>query len=226
MKNNILIDTQINYLKEVTKASNFHLSQKQINQFEKYLIKLLEWNKRTNLISRNDEHNIVSRHFLESIAILDIIKFPLNSFVIDIGTGAGFPGIPIKIVRSDFNLTLLDSKRTKILFITDVLNALNLENVEVIRNRAEIACLMSELNQKFDFVFARAVAKLSMLYQWTYQFLKPGGTILAIKGGNIKSEIDMFQKNYEMVELKILPLKSHLIKKNRDVVIVQMNKFD
>jgi len=219
-----LIDNQIAYLQKVMESMNFPITEIQISQFEKYLLKIIQWNKRINLISKNDEKNIVSRHFLESIAVLDIINFPLNSIIIDVGTGAGFPGLPLKIIRPDIKLTLLDSKRFKTIFLADVLKALNLEQVAIVRERAEIACIDSELTHKFDFLLSRAVAKLSKLYEWTSKFLKPGASILAIKGGDLKTEVEEFRKKYPMIDFKILPLRSKLIEEDRDAVIVQIFK--
>lgn len=223
MKDDCLINNQMEYFRKIIKLSNYNLSEKQIDQFKNYLIKLLQWNKRTNLISKRDEKNVVLRHFLESIAILDIIEFPINSCLIDVGTGAGFPGLPLKIVRPDLNLTLLDSKRLKILFLSDILKALNLSNVDIVQDRAEIACIKPAFNRKFDFVIVRAVARLLKIYKWTNQFLKFGATILALKGGDIEEEINALQKNYERVNLKLLPLKSPLLKENRGIVIVKIN---
>jgi len=222
MKNKYLIESQIACLIKTTRFANCLLSDEQIEHFKKYLIKLLLWNKRINLISKNDENRVVSRHFLESIAIFDVIDFPINSCIIDVGTGAGFPGLPMKIIRPDLNLTLLDSKRFKTLFLTDVLNVLSLSYVEVVKERAEIACLKPALNKKFDFVMARAVTNLSTIYKWTNKFLKPGASILALKGGDIEKEIELFRKEYMTVDVKILPLKSHLVKSDSNIFIVQI----
>ena len=222
MKNKYLVENQIACLIKTTRHANYHLSDEQIEHFKQYLIKLLQWNNRINLISKNDEIRVVSRHFLESIAIFDIIDFPINSCIIDIGTGAGFPGLPLKIIRPDLNLMLLDSKRFKTLFLTDVLNILKLSNVEVIKERAEIACLKPALNRKFDFVMSRAVANISTIYKWTNKFLKPEASILALKGGDIEKEIELFRKEYKMIDVKVLPLKSLLIKSDSNIFIVQI----
>ena len=223
MSNKGLIDTQIAYLRKKIELANFSISESQVNQFEKYLAKLIQWNKRINLISKNDEKNIAARHFLESIAILEAINFPNHSYVIDVGTGAGFPGLPLKIIRQDLNLILLDSKRFKTLFLNDVLNTLKLANVEVVRDRAEAACLSPKFNRQFDFVLARSVARLSKLYEWTSQFLKPKASILAIKGGEFTDEIEEIFKKYQLRDLRILPLKSKLIEEDRNIAIIQIS---
>ena len=139
MEQDDFINQQIRYLIQTTKAAKFYLSEIQISQFKNYLSKLIEWNKRINLVSKNDEQKIVERHFLESIAILNIIDLPQTSHLIDVGTGAGFPGLPIKIMKPDLHITLLDSKRFKILFLRDIVSTLKISNINIVRERAEIA---------------------------------------------------------------------------------------
>lgn len=218
----LIIEDQITHLRVKLNNSDFACSEKIINSFRLYLIELLKWNKKINLISKNDETQVVSRHFLESIAMLEVFPFPENCSVIDVGSGAGFPGLPIKIIRPDLKMTLLDSKRYRILFLREIVSILKLSDINVVKERAESICDKNEYNQKFDFVIARAVTQLDKLYLWTYPFLKSGGSILTYKGGQIDKEIDGVRKlNVEVIRLS---LNSSLVESGRNVSLIQIIK--
>lgn len=215
-----IIEDQINYLTLMLTNSVFECNEQIINLFRLYLIELLKWNKKINLISKNDETQVVSRHFLESIAMLEMFPFPEKCSVIDIGSGAGFPGLPIKIMRPDLNVTLLDSKRYRVLFLQEIVSVLNLTDIKVVKERAESACDHIDFNQKYDFVIARAVTQLDKLYLWTHRFLKPGGSILTFKGGQFEKEIDRTKKMN--VEVLCFSLNTPLVESDRGVSLIQL----
>ncbi len=219
-----IIKEQMSLLTQFTENTKYKLSDIQKDQFEIYLTKLLHWNKRTNLISRNDENNIVTKHFLESISMLDVIDIPSNSSIIDIGTGAGFPGLPLKIIRPDLTMVLLDSKRFKVLFLKDVLKAFDFDDVIVVNERSEVAGLNADFNENFDYILARAVTNLKLLYKVTFNFLKDNSYLLALKGGNLKDEVLEFREKYQSEKIEIIPIVSMLLQKERDIVVVKVQK--
>ncbi|MBD3290136.1 16S rRNA (guanine(527)-N(7))-methyltransferase RsmG [candidate division KSB1 bacterium] len=217
----MMIDTQIDYLKKKLEESHFKISEKQIDQFKLYLIQLLQWNKKTNLISKKDESVIISRHFLESISLLEIFQIPENSKLIDVGSGGGFPGVPIKIMRPDLYMTLLDSKRFRFLFLNELVSKLDLTKIKVLKERAEILSVNPEFSKKYDFVIARAVTQLDKLYLWTHQFLKSEGSILTFKGGKFHSEMERVKKIYK-TEVRKFEINSSLVNSDRELFLVQL----
>ena len=156
--------------------------------FKIYRRLLLEWNQRMNLVSKNDESRIIHRHFIDSLALLNAVEFHGHFRVLDMGTGAGFPGIPIRLVKPDIDLTVLESKRKKGLFLNQLLSELNLaHDVSVIIGRAE-ACTTAM--DPFDMVCSRAMADASALIRLGAPYLKPsGGRIVALKSAHAKSEL-------------------------------------
>ncbi|NIR48506.1 16S rRNA (guanine(527)-N(7))-methyltransferase RsmG [candidate division KSB1 bacterium] len=190
--------------------AGIQLSELQSERFLLYHQELLSWNRRTNLISKNDEARIVQRHFLESalLSLFQILQGDVS--VIDIGTGAGFPGLPLKIVQPAMSLTLLDSKRMKTLFLKSLIRKMNLSNIELVCERAEIAGKNQAFKHRFDVAMSRAVTSLSKLHEFASPFLKSGGTLVAIKGSNLGTEIATFEKSYPAlsVSTKALPRSS------------------
>ncbi|GBD94106.1 ribosomal RNA small subunit methyltransferase G [bacterium BMS3Abin05] len=165
------------------------ISAQQREQFSMYLSLLWEGNQKVNLFSRKDFDRLANRHILESIGWVKLLKISLSGNCVDVGSGAGFPGIPLKIVFPDINLVLIESIAKKALFLKEVIQKLGLPFTTVLRERAEILSGQAEYRGKFNFGFARAVSSLSNLIQWTRPFFVPGGHLFSIKGGNLASEI-------------------------------------
>jgi len=149
-----------------------------ILQFQNYVDLICEWTKRINLISINDKDRIIERHILESISVLGSIKIPEKSTCLDLGSGAGFPGIPLKIVRPDFNMTLLDSKRMKCLFLKKVVKTLELPSTDVVCERVEMLQEKSGFNACFDLLFIRGISGLYQLWKWASPLLKKDGKMV------------------------------------------------
>lgn len=153
-----------------------------------------EWNSRINVISRKDIDNIFLHHVLHSLAIAKIISFAKNTRILDVGTGGGFPGIPLAILFPYCNFTLVDSIGKKVTVANEIAQSLGLTNVKAIKSRAE------DLEDEFDFVVTRAVAPLPTLNSWVQKLIKPGGLnqlpngIIALKGGDLKEELAPFGK--------------------------------
>ena len=154
---------------------------------------ILEWNKKINLVSRKrtDVHELIE----DSKTFFDYLDFTKKPRVLDLGTGGGFPGIVLKIHHPEIRLTLLDSIRKKINAVTDIVQRLELQDVEIICFRAEDLSRLPNYRNSYDYVVARAVATLYLLTKWSKDLLKPGGKLLTIKGGeNLKNEIRMVNK--------------------------------
>lgn len=157
-------------------------------EFEAYIKELIEWNKKFNLTAITDPAEIKLKHFDDSLTVLQAIKLT-NQSVADIGTGGGFPGIPLKIACPDIRLTLIEATRKKTEFLKHLVKVLDLKDVEIIWSRAE-----DIKDRQFDVVVARAVAKLPQLVKWCLPLVKSGGTFVAMKGPNVEEEIDGLEK--------------------------------
>lgn len=171
---------------------NISFSEDKVEKFYIYMQLLLEWNKKINLTSIVEPEEIITKHFIDSLTIESYI-LP-NSKVIDIGTGAGFPGIPLKIIREDINILLLDSLNKRIKFLDEVIDKLKLTNIKTIHCRAEEAGQMEEYREKFDIATSRAVANMNILAEYLLPFVKLGGKAIFMKGSNTEDEIRNSQK--------------------------------
>ena len=180
--------------------------QKVIERLNLYGNLLLEWNEKINLTAITEPEEVVVKHFYDCLLFLKNVDLPTGASVIDVGTGAGFPGIVLKIARPDIKLTLLDSLNKRINFLNEVLKALNLE-AETIHARAEEGGQNKLLREKFDFATARAVARLNVLSEYCMPFVKVGGHFVALKGPAAKQEAEEAQKAISLLggeKLKII----------------------
>lgn len=175
-------------LVEDAKKINVELDMFHVKQFEKYQELLLEWNEKINLTAITEENDIITKHFIDSLTCLKYIDD--KSKVIDVGTGAGFPGIPIKIVSRETKLTLLDSLNKRIVYLNDVIDKLQLTDVETIHGRAEELSKDEKYREKYDIATARAVANLKVLSEYCLPFVKVGGKFVCMKGSDYEEEIN------------------------------------
>jgi len=172
-----------------------NISEEQKSQFTQLSDLYTEWNSKINVISRKDIENLYEKHVLHSLTLTKLIHFKDDSDILDLGTGGGFPGIPLAILFPNVNFTLIDGTKKKITVVQEVANALGLKNVNAQQMRAE------ELKgRKFDFVVTRAVATLDKLMLWSRRLIKkenihalPNG-LIALKGGNLRAEIKSLPK--------------------------------
>lgn len=163
---------------------NIEISNIQMEQFVKYASLLQEWNKFMNLTAVCEDKDIVIKHFIDSLTIVKYIKkYNCKSFV-DVGTGAGFPGIPLKIIMPELNVTLLDSLGKRVNFLQTVIDELGLKNIKAIHSRAEDSGRDKNLREKFDCASARAVASMNILLEYCMPFVKKGGHFIAMKGSS------------------------------------------
>jgi len=173
-----------------TKALKITLSNKQIQDFEMYSEMLLEWNEKINLTAITDPVDISNKHFLDSIMPLNKLMIPQGATVIDVGTGAGFPGVPIKIVRDDIELTLLDSLNKRINFLKEVSQTLHFKKCNCVHLRAEEGGRKPGMREHFDVAVSRAVANLEVLSEYCLPYVKVGGIFVAFKSGDVEEELN------------------------------------
>lgn len=180
-----LISTMI----EAIKDFDINLSMKQQEKFQLYYELLVHWNTKMNLTTITAPEEVAVKHFADSLSILKYIDIPKNAKVVDVGTGAGFPGIPLKIIRDDIELTLLDSLNKRLIFLQEVDNQLGL-NAQTIHSRAEEGGQNPQLREQFDIATSRAVARLNLLGEYCLPYVKVGGKFIAMKGPDAQEEIN------------------------------------
>lgn len=170
------------------------LSEKQIQQFIRYYELLVEWNSFMNLTAITEYEEVMEKHFVDSLAVVKVCDFHQIKSLIDIGTGAGFPGIPLKIAFPHLEVVLLDSlnKRTK--FLNEVINQLGLENIRTIHGRAEDYAKQKEYREQFDVCVSRAVANLSTLSEYCIPYVRNMGEFISYKSGKIEEEVEQSRK--------------------------------
>jgi 16S rRNA (guanine527-N7)-methyltransferase len=164
------------------------LTEHQVGQFSVYYRLLTEWNQNVNLTAITEPEEVAVKHVIDSLSCYDQAVFPLGCSVIDVGTGAGFPGVPLKILRPDLSLTLLDSLNKRISFLEQLTAELQLSEVSCIHVRAEEAGRQAKLRDTFAVATSRAVARLNVLAELCLPLVKPGGCFIALKGAQYREE--------------------------------------
>ncbi len=181
----------------------FTLTEEQFNQFTQYTLLLEEYNIHTNLVSKNDMVKLVSRHIYESLQILSLDCVKNAKKIMDVGSGGGFPGIPVAIMISDIYMNLVESRKKKAVFLQQVCDTLGLDKTNVFPERVEDLTLES-VSGPVNVVMARAVASLSRLCEWGMPFLKNGGSLVTYKGGDIDKELKEINQ-YKNINKMLVP---------------------
>ena len=184
----------MNLIEEARKL-NIEVSEKANENLEKYAEMMLRYNEVMNLTAITEPDEIREKHFLDSITLLLSGKLTENCTLIDIGAGAGFPSIPVKLVREDIKLTMLDSLSKRIGFLNDVIKEIGINDARAIHSRAEDAGKDKNLREKFDVATARAVADMAVLAEYALPFVKVGGYFVAMKGTAPKEELEGAKKS-------------------------------
>ena len=200
-----MIDKYLLY--EQCMAMGVELSLPKLEAFDRFAGWLTEWNKSINLTSITEPEEILYKHFADSVSILAMTEFPQGATVIDVGTGGGFPGLPMLIARPDLKMVLLDSTQKKLMFVDRVLKGLSL-NGKTLHSRAEDAGRQLEYRGAFDFAVSRAVANLRDLSEYCLPFVKENGYFIAPKGQKAKEELGQAKKAIATLGGKIEAVKS------------------
>ncbi|MGB9771944.1 MAG: 16S rRNA (guanine(527)-N(7))-methyltransferase RsmG [Candidatus Kapaibacteriota bacterium] len=207
----------------ILSANGIILEVEQLKQIERFVKELTYWNDKINLISRKDIDNILENHILHSLSILKYVEIPQKANTLDVGTGGGLPGIPLKIARPDINMILIDSIAKKIK-ITDMLaKHTGLRNIQAICSRAEEFAKDKNNFARFDVVFSRSVSTIATVIAWIKKLLKSNGKIVFLKGGDLgKEKADAFKMfpNLEIKEFLIDLVGYEKFKKDEKKIVV------
>ena len=195
-------------LQEAFAAAGFPLSAVQAQQFEQYYTILLDWNQRMNLTAIEDAEDVVYKHFLDSVLTLQVTGPLAGKQLIDVGTGAGFPGVPLKIMTPTLGLCLFDSLQKRIHFLEHLCGQLALKDVRTLHGRAEEFGQNAAYRETFDLATARAVAKLPVLAELCLPFVRVGGQFVALKGPELEQELAESQRALETMGGRLGEIKN------------------
>lgn len=207
-------------LREKLNKIDIELKDKKVEKFYEYMNLLLEWNKKINLTAITEPNEVILKHFIDSATIAKYIENDMR--VVDVGTGAGFPGIPLNIIYNKANYILVDSLNKRINFLNEVINNLQLENINTVHSRIED--FGKNNKEKFDIAMSRAVASLNILLEYLLPLVKVGGICICMKGSNIKEEIENSNKALEVLGGKIEKIEEIILPDSdivRNIIIVR-----
>lgn len=211
-------------LLEDTAKLGIEIAEDKLPLFEKLAYLLVEQNKTMNLTAITDPDGIAVKHFADSVSALFAYDFPQGARVLDVGTGAGFPSIPLLIARPDLDMTMIDSTAKKLKYVASTVESLGLA-AEVLHTRAEEAGQNKEYREKFDIVCSRAVAALNILCEYCLPFVKVGGVFLAMKGAKAQEEIADAKNAIKTLGGKIIEEKSFTLSDGGERTIVVIKKI-
>lgn len=213
-------------LKEEAMQFRIELSEKEQDNFYNYMKLLLDWNEKINLTAITEPKEVITKHFVDSLSIVRHINE--NDRILDIGTGAGFPGIPIKIVLEKNEITLLDSLNKRINFLNEVIEKLDLKNIQAVHGRAEEFNKIDENRENYDIIVSRAVAKLNVLLEYMLPFVKLNGRCLCMKSADIDEELKEAENAIKILGGEIEKIDEIILKntdiKRKIIVIKKVNK--
>ncbi|MCM3668931.1 16S rRNA (guanine(527)-N(7))-methyltransferase RsmG [Mesobacillus maritimus] len=203
------------------------LTEQQMKQYEMYLNTLVEWNEKMNLTAITEKEEVYLKHFYDSISAAFHFDFSQSTAICDVGAGAGFPSIPLKIAFPDLNVTIVDSLNKRITFLDHLANKLELENVQFIHDRAETFGKNPNYREQYDLVMARAVARLSVLSELCLPLAKVGGNFIAMKGGQAEEEVQAGKKAISALGGKLTNVYSFLLpveESERNILVIEKVK--
>lgn len=214
----------LEFMKEECEKNNIQISNEEIEKLYIYMKEILEWNEKVNVTAIKDEKEFIVKHFIDS---LTIEKYITNrEKVLDIGTGAGFPGIPIKITKNKSHVDLVDSVNKKLNVIRDIIPKIKVEDIECIHTRAEDLAKNIKYRESYDVVTSRAVANLTTLVEYMLPFAKVGGKIICMKGPNVEEELTESKKAISILGGKIEQIENINIDSDyeRNIIIIKKEK--
>ena len=204
-------------LKNLTQKESINLSDIALEKFEIYRKLILEWNEKINLTAITDEDAMNTKHFLDCLLLTKTGFFDDDKTVLDVGTGAGFPAIPLKLYNENLKVTMLDSLNKRIKFLNIVIDDLNLKDIKAIHGRAEEVGRKEGFRESFDIVSSRAVASLSLLLEFTIPFLKVNGLFLAMKGPSYLEEVEDSKNALKKLNCKLEKVVNFKIEQNGEI---------
>ena len=202
------------------KAIGIELSDEQLEQFLTYYEMLIEKNKVMNLTAITDFDEVLEKHFEDSLSLIQAVDLEKSQAVIDLGTGAGFPGIPLKIAFPNLQITLADSLNKRILFLNDVIQKLELERIETVHGRAEDLAKNAKYREQFDLCVSRAVANLSILSEYCLPFVKIGGKFVSYKAGECDEEVTASKSSVFLLGGKISDVKKFELGESKRAFVI------
>ena len=212
-------------IQEKSKDMGVSFSVKQTEQFFEYMNLLIEWNEKMNLTAITEPDEIILKHFIDSITILKELED--GSKLVDVGTGAGFPGIPLSIMNPSLKITLVDSLNKRLIFLQEVVNKLKLENIEIVHARAEEFGQNKKYREQFDISTSRAVANLATLSEYLIPLVKIGGKVISMKASDVKQELNEAKKAIEVLGGTVEKVDEFNLPQSdigRTVIIIRKNK--
>lgn len=212
-------------LKDTASKLGICINEEQAILFYNYMNLLLEWNKNVNLTAITEPNDVITKHFIDSITVNKYVKG--KNKIIDVGTGAGFPGIPLKIVNIDIKVTLLDSLNKRIKFLDEVIEKLELDEIKTIHGRAEDIAHDKEYREQYDIATSRAVAPLNVLLEYLIPFVKSEGKCICLKGPEVEKEIEEAKNAMNILGCKIENIEELTIPNTdmkRNIIIIVKTK--
>jgi len=210
-----------NLMTQQAEGIDVRINQEQLEKFYNYMLLLLDWNKKMNLTAIVKEEEIITKHFIDSLTVLKNLKE--TDKIVDIGTGAGFPGIPIKIMLEKTEITLLDALNKRITFLEECTKELKIKGVEIIHERAEELANDDKHREKYDVVVSRAVSPLNILLEYSVPFIRKDGLCICMKGTKAIEELKVSEKaikelNCEIIEINKINLKGNM---KRNIIVLK-----
>ncbi len=221
----MLSPQQIALFRKICSSFGISLSDDMVDKFKAYTALLLEWNQRMHLVSKGDARpDRVLRHFVDSLSVFKAIDIPKGAKLLDLGSGAGFPGVPIKIVRRDVHLTLVESIRKKTLFLRKLSESLGLEGIKIVNRRAEELTDHPDFKGNFDLVTAKAAGRLRDIVPLSMPFLKTDGLLVAYKGGSARKETSEMGTSQQFQIREVVKIASPEMDSLRWLVLIEKTK--
>ena len=213
------------YLKNTLNKYKIPINDEKISQFNTFIDYMLEYNETTNITAITEKEDIIYKHVLDSVWIIDKLKS--NTKVIDIGCGGGFPSIPLAILNNSLQFTAIDSNNKKITFVNNAKNTLKLNNFTAIHTRIEDIAKKIDYREQFDYAISRAVAPLNTIIEYSAPLIKIGGYIVAYKGSNYKEELNASQNALKLLDCKVENIeKLHIDEINADRYVIFIKKLN
>lgn len=212
------------FIKELSILNNdINLSDDVLKNFYDYMNGIISWNDKINVTAIVDPDEFIVKHFIDSITINEIVEN--KGKLLDIGTGAGFPGVPIKLLNDKLSVTLIDAVNKKLNVIRDVSKDMNINNLEIIHSRAEDLARDKNYREQYDYVTTRAVSNLSTILEYMIPFLKVNGIAICMKGPNYKEEIEEAKNTFKVLGIKLKEVKKYVFEgQERNVLIIEKLK--